>query len=38
MELPEKIDINKYIIKLVKNNQAPYKLIYILNLVELEIL
>ena len=36
--LPKAIDLNQYTIKLEKSQQLPYKLIYSLNLVELEML
>lgn len=38
IELFKNISINKYIIKLVEDKQLPYKSIYTLNIVKLEIL
>lgn len=37
IELPENIDTNKYVIKLIKGNQISYWFDYTLNLVGLEI-
>lgn len=38
MKLSENISINKYAIKIIKTKQLPYKTIYALNLIKLEIL
>ena len=38
MELPKKTSINKYIMKLIEEKQLFYRLIYALNLIELETL
>lgn len=38
IDLLENIGINKYAIELIKGKQAPYRLIYLLNPVELETL
>lgn len=38
IELPENININKYVIMLIRDKQPPYRPIYALSLVKLEVL